>query len=297
MTRKGCIWGWLIGIVALLVIFLITLITIESILGQSVTFPTYGARVGLVRVEGILSDGRYLIEDLTSMQNDSGIKALVLRVESPGGGVAASQEIYEKLVEIRNGGLPLVVSMGGIAASGGYYISCPADSIIANPGTITGSIGVIMSFTNLTELFDKVGMDFEVVKSGQYKDTGSWSRSMTEEERALLQGTVDDIHDQFVETVARERAMAPEEVRALADGRILSGRQALEAGLLDDLGTLDDAIAMAGRMGGIEGEPRVQEPVRRQRLTLWDLMTGSVGRFLEPAASQPGAQYLYSPSK
>ena len=184
-----------------------------------------------------------------------------------------------------------------VAASGGYYIASPADSIIANPGTITGSIGVLMSFTNLEGLFDKIGMDFEVIKSGEYKDTGSWSREMTVEERALLQETVDDIHAQFVEAVAANRNLERAAVEALADGRVFSGRQALEAGLVDGLGTLDEAIATAGRMAGIPGEPRVQEPVRYKRLTLADLLTSAIARLAEPGDLLAGAQYLYRPAK
>ncbi len=228
MTRKGCIWGWLIGVLALLVIFLVTMVAIESLLGQHLSFPTYGARVGLVRVEGGIYDSRQIIKDLESMVENPGIEAIVLRVDSPGGGAAASQEIFEYIRGIQEEGVPLVVSMGSVAASGGYYIACTADTIFANPGTLTGSIGVVMSFTNLEELFGKIGLDFEVIKSGRFKDTGSWSRQMTDAERALLQETIDDIHAQFVEAVAEGRGMEYDAVAVLADGRIFSGRQALE---------------------------------------------------------------------
>jgi protease-4 len=297
MTRKGCIWGWLIGAAALLVIFLVTMVTIESLLGQRLALPTYGARVGLVRVEGAIYDPRAIIDDLEWMVKDAGVKALVLRVDSPGGGASAAQEIHEYIRGIQKDGVPIVVSMGSMAASGGYYISCSADTIVANPGTLTGSIGVIMSFTNLEELFGKIGMDFDVIKSGRYKDTGSWSREMTDDERALLQGTIDDIHAQFVEAVAEGRGMGFDDVAGLADGRIFSGRQALEAGLVDRLGTLEDAIAIAGRMGGIEGTPHVQEPVRHERLTLLELLTGAASGIVAPEASHMGANYIYRPSK
>jgi protease-4 len=296
MTRKGCITAWLIGVVGVVVIFLVTIIAIEALLGERVTLPAVGARVGLVRIEGILTDARTIIEDLDGMEA-AGVSALVLRIDSPGGGVVASQEIYRRLLDLKEAGIPIVVSMGAVAASGGYYVASPADSIIANPGTITGSIGVIMSFTNLEGLFEKIGMDFEVVKSGEYKDVGSWSREMTAEERALLQGTVDDIHAQFVEAVAANRNMERSAVERLADGRIFSGRQAVEVGLVDGLGTLDQAIAVAGRMAGIRGRPRVQEPVRYKRLTLADLLTSTISRLAAPAGRGSGAQYLYEPAK
>ncbi len=297
MVRKGCVWGWLIGVLAILVVFLVTVVTIEALLGQQVTFPAYGDRVGLVRIEGLLTDSRTVVQDLKAMGDDTGIRAIVIRVDSPGGGVAASQEIYDEIVRVRDGGTPIVVSMGSVAASGGYYVACPGDSILANPGTITGSIGVIMEFAQFQELFGKIGIDFDVVKSGEFKDIGSMSRPLTEGERALLQSTVDDIHTQFVETIAAERDMDTEAVRRLADGRIMSGRQALEAGLVDRLGSLRIAIAVAGRMGGIEGEPKVQEPARPMRLTLLDLLSGSISRALRPDASSFGAQYLYRPAK
>ncbi len=297
MTRKGCLWGWLAGTVGLLVIFLVTMILIESLLGRQMRFPTYGAYIGLVRIEGIISDSSDVIADLQFFDGGGGLKALVVRVDSPGGGVSASQEIYEEIVAIRESGIPVVVSMGAMAASGGYYVSCPADTIVANPGTLTGSIGVIMSFVNLEELFDKVGVDFEVVKSGEYKDIGSMNREMTPEEHELLQSTIDDIHLQFMEVVATERSLNMESVCEMADGRIFSGRQALERGLVDVLGTLDDAQLLAARMGGIQGDPRVLEPVKTHRLTLADLLGRSVLGLLDPASVPAGAQYLFRPAK
>ena len=298
MARKGCIWGWIIGVVALLVIFLITIIAIETLLGERVTLPSYGAHVGLLRVEGVIVDSRQLIEDLKTMEKDGAIKAVVLRIDSPGGGVAASQEIYDYIVGFKERtSLPIVVSMGAVAASGGYYVACPADSIIANPGTLTGSIGVLMSFPSIEELLAKIGVSMNVVKSGEFKDVGSWSRTMTDGERALLQTTIDDIQSQFVEAVSAGRGMDESAVRSIADGRILSGRQALELGLVDRLGTLEDAVATAGRMGGITGEPPVREPVRLRRLTLRDLLTGTLSRLVEPGVRSYGAQYMYEPAK
>jgi protease-4 len=297
MTKKGCLWGWLAGTVGLLVIFLVTMILIESLLGRQMRFPTYGAHIGLVRIEGVISDSRDVIADLRSFEGDGAMKALVVRIDSPGGSVSASQEIYEEIVAIRETGIPVVVSMGAMAASGGYYVACPADTIVANAGTLTGSIGVIMSFMNLEELFGKVGVDFEVVKSGEYKDMGSMNREMTAKERELLQTTIDDIHLQFIEVVATERSLDMKSVREIADGRIFSGRQALERGLVDVLGTLDDAQLLAARMGGIKGEPRVLEPVKVHRLTLTDLLGRSVLGLLEPASVPAGAQYLFRPAK
>lgn len=296
MTRQGCIWGWLIGLGAVLIVVLVTVMAVESLLGDRVSFTMPGARVGLVRVEGVLADSRPVLDDLDEMER-LGVRALVLRVDSPGGGAAASQEIYERLVELNEQGMPIVASFGSIAASGGYYVAVPADTIVANPASLTGSIGVIMSFANLEELFEKIGLSYEVVKSGRYKDIGSWSREMTDEEHRLLQETLDDIRLQFVEAVSEHRGMTYEEVDAVADGRIMSGRQALAAGLIDTLGTLDDAVAIAARMGGIEGEPRVQEPVKPRRFTLLDALTGTVSGLVSRAGGPYGAQYIYDPHK
>ncbi len=298
MTKRGCLWGWLAGAAVLLVVFLVTMIMIESLLGgDGMRFPTYGAHVGLVRVEGVIADSRSVIKDLRYFEDVGGIQALVIRIDSPGGGVAATQEIVNEIDRLRETGLPVVASMGAVAASGGYYIACSADSVFANPGTLTGSIGVIMSFTNLEEFFSKIGMSTEVVKSGEYKDIGSWSREMTPAERELLQGTVDDIHAQFVEAVTLGRGLSQSEVEAIADGRVFSGRQALSLKLVDALGTLDDAVLAAGRMGEIEGDPRVMEPVKRERLTLMDVLTGSLRSILPEMALPGGALYLYRPSK
>jgi protease-4 len=297
MANRGCLWGWIIGVAALLLIVLVTVITIESVLGERISFPMPGRHVGLVRVEGLLADPDPVIDDIDELSADPSMAALVLRIDSPGGGVAASQEIFARIAEVRDGGTPIIVSMGTVAASGGYYIACPADTIFANAGTLTGSIGVVLSFLNFEDLFGKIGVDLEVVKSGRYKDTGSWARSMTDDERALLQETIDDIHTQFVEVVTSERGLARADVEQLADGRILSGRQALEAGLVDTIGTLDDAIALAGRRAGIDGEPGVRTPVRPRRFTLFDLVGGGLASLVDEPAARAGAQYLWCPGK
>ncbi len=297
MANRGCLWGWIIGVVALLLIVLVTVITIETVLGERISFPLPGPAVGLIRVEGLLADPGPVISDIDAMTEDSSVRAIVLRIDSPGGGVAASQEIYARIVQARDEGTPFVVSMGTVAASGGYYIACPAESILANPGTLTGSIGVVLSFLNFSELFGKIGVDLEVVKSGRYKDTGSWAREMTDRERELLQTTIDDIHEQFVEAVVLERGLERARVESLADGRVLSGRQALDAGLIDRLGTLDEAIAVAGRLAGIRGEPAVRAPVRPRQLTLFDLVGRALGGLVDEPSVRAGAQYLWCPGK
>lgn len=233
-----------------------------------------GSKVGLLELKGVIYDSRSFVDDIERFLDNSSVKALVIRINSPGGGVAASQEIYEAIKRATED-VPVVVSMAGVAASGGYYSAIAADSIFANPGTTTGSIGVIASISQFYRLLDKIGIDNEVIKSGKFKDTGSSARKMTSDERAYLQGWIDDAYEQFVEAVAEERNLPLEEVKKVADGRVFTGRQALELGLIDRIGDLHDAIMTAGEMAGIKGVPVVLEK-KKKKLTLLDILLGDV---------------------
>ena len=230
-----------------------------------------GEKVAVVRIEGVIVDSREAIEELRKFRDNPSIKAIVLRIDSPGGGVVASQEIHSEVLKTRaEGKAKVVTSMGNLAASGGYYIAAATDRIVANPGTLTGSIGVIMELANVQGLMEKVGVQSVVIKSGKHKDLASPFRTMSAEDRALLQSVLDDVHDQFIQAVAAGRAMKVEQVRDLADGRVFTGRQAKTARLVDELGDLQDAIKLAGKMVGIAGEPRVVET--RKRFSLRDLL-------------------------
>lgn len=231
------------------------------------TTLVFGEKIGVLEIKGVIVDAQPAIKDLTEFTKDASIKAIVLRVESPGGGVSPSQELYREIRRtVRK--KPVVVSMGSVAASGGYYISAGAQKIYANPGTITGSIGVILQFTNFQELFDKIGFQLETVKSGPYKDVGNPAREMTPQERAYLQRMVDNVHQQFVRDVARGRHLPEEKVSAVADGRIFTGEQARDLGLVDELGSLKDAINAAAKIAGIKGEPKVVYPEKEKRSLL-----------------------------
>jgi len=221
-------------------------------------------RVALIRIEGVILDSQQTITELKRFADNPLVKAIVLRIDSPGGGVVPSQEIYDAVQRIRNkNNKAVIASMGTVAASGGYYIASATDRIVANPGSLTGSIGVIMETANVEGLLKKIGVEGIVVKSGKFKDVGSPLRKMTDEEQALLQSVMDDVHMQFIDAVAEGRALEVSAVQALADGRIFTGRQAKEAKLVDELGNLDDAIQLAADLAGIEGEPKVVEPRRR----------------------------------
>lgn len=258
-----------------------------------------GGRIALLEVDGIIADDEQFIEDLRALDRDGSVRGWVVAINSPGGVVAPSQSIYEELRKLRaRDSRPVVAAIGSVGASGGYYVALGADSILAMPGSITGSIGVIMEFPNVTGLMDKVGVEMEVVKSGAQKDLGSPFRDMGPEDRALLLAMVEDVHAQFIEAVARERRMTVEDVTALADGRILSGRQALAQGLVDRLGNVEEAIALAGRMAGIGTDPGIVKPPRDREGLLADLLLGrtameSLTRLANPLGGVgPVIQYL-----
>lgn len=256
---------------------------------------SFGKKIALVTVAGPIMDSRQAVKEIKEYADDEGVAAIVLRVESPGGAVAPSQEIY---TEVRRAAAlkTVVVSMGALAASGGYYISAPATRIVANPGTLTGSIGVIMEIPNFKVLMEKVGVRTEVIRSGEHKGMASVMRDMTDEDRAILQTLIDDVFAQFVADVAEARGMAEEDVRALADGRVYTGRQALDLGLVDELGGLEHAVSVAADLSGIEGEPNIVS--RRENLSILDLLRQSVTERLGGLADgfvPVKISYLYSP--
>ena len=228
-------------------------------------------RVALIRIEGVILDAQATIGELKQYSENPLVKAIVLRIDSPGGGVVPSQEIHDAVKRVKNkSNKAVIASMGTVAASGGYYIAAATDRIIANPGTLTGSIGVIMEMANFEGLMKKVGVEGVVIKSGRFKDVGSPLRKMSDEERKLLQSVMDDVHHQFIQAVADGRSLEVSDVEPLADGRIYTGRQAKEARLVDELGDLDDAIHIAADIAGMEGEPKVVEP--RKRFSFRDII-------------------------
>lgn len=221
--------------------------------------------VAVVELNGVILDSKKVLKRLERAEEDPSVKAVVLRLNSPGGAVAPSQEIYERVKKFKK---PLVASMGSVAASGAFYIACGVKQVFANPGTITGSIGVIMEFANLEKLYEWAKIKRYSIKTGRFKDAGADYREMTEEDRALLQGMVDDVLLQFKEAVSQGRNISMEEVTAIADGRVLSGSQAIKAKLVDRLGTIDDAILEAAKQGGIEGKPHVVYPEESKKKLL-----------------------------
>jgi protease-4 len=259
---RGCL-----TVLVVLAAFFVLLVVISRMDSFSLA---RGEKVAVIPVSGLISDSESVIDSLKRFGKDNSVKAVVLRINSPGGGVAPSQEIYEEVRKL-NARKPVLTSMGALAASGGYYIAAATRKVYANPGTMTGSIGVIMPFMNVKDLVEKIGLKGMTVKSGQFKDIGSPLRDMTPQEQALLQGVVDNVHRQFVNAVAEGRGLPRDEVMKIADGRIFTGEQAKALGLVDALGNLEDAVADAARMGKISGEPKVVTPPK-SKISLLDLL-------------------------
>ncbi|MGC8874258.1 MAG: signal peptide peptidase SppA [Chloroflexia bacterium] len=280
--------------------------------GRGASFPGARQKIALVRVEGVIVSGRYslnaiyssvapaqtIAEQLDAAARDPSVVAVILRINSPGGGVVPSDEIYRAVKRVRAAGKPVVASMGDMAASGGYYIAAGADYIVANPHTTTGSIGVIMTILNLEGLYEKLGVAQEVIKSSRFKDIGSPARPLTEEERAILQGLVDQAYEAFVRVVAEGRSLPIETVRELADGRIYSGQQALDKRLVDELGGIPEALEAARRLSGVP-QARLVEPPTPSWL---EIALGALRPVTAPEVreilglDQPlSLQYLYSP--
>jgi len=243
--------------------FIIVLLLVTLIVGISVGFMVSGdgfgvggERVAVLRIEDIILDSQIYIESISSIKKDKSIKAVVLRIDSPGGAVGPSQEIYSEVKLLREK-LPVVASIGTVGASGGYYIACAAEKIVANPGAITGSIGVIAQFVNYEQLLSWAKLNVEVIKSGEFKDVGSPLRQMTESERKYFQELIDNVHSQFKLAVSEGRGIGSKQMDQIADGRIFTGEQAKNLKLVDELGSVSDAIRLAGTMSGIGKEPEV----------------------------------------
>ena len=238
----------------------------------------FSAKIGVIPVDGAISASQKVTSQLVKFRKDKGIRAIVLKINSPGGAIAPSQEIYreiEKTIPTKK----VVASMGTVAASGGYYIAAAANKIVANPGTITGSIGVIMEFVRVEDLLNKIGVDLEIMKSGEFKDIGSPDRKLTKRERELLDAMIMDMQKQFMEAIVRGRGLSLERVQKIADGRIFSGAQAKELGLVDFLGNFEDAVEITKELAGIKGDVTLVY-AKKSKFELFDLLFETGARFV-----------------
>lgn len=276
-------------------LFFVIVFVVIALLSLVVTFSdkvALGEKVALVRVVGVILDSTGTIDELKKYAKDNSVKAIVIRVDSPGGGVAPSQEIYGEILKIREK-KKVIVSMGSVAASGGYYIAAPADRIVANAGTLTGSIGVIMEIPNVEGLMEKVGVKAQIIKSGKHKDIASVYKTMSQEEKQILQTVLDDVHNQFIHAVSDARGLQFEVIKEIADGRIFTGREAKEIGLVDELGSLQDAIMLAGELGGIKGEPQVV--TKEDKFSVMDFLKGNFpGKLISNVFSGIQLKYMFT---
>ncbi len=257
----------------------------------------FGESVGIIELFDVINEstGRPVIKQLDKWVDNNSIKAVVIHLNTPGGGVSISQEVYDAVLRMSEK-KPVVAAMASVSASGGYYIACAADRIIANPGTITGSIGVIFQFQNYGPLLEKIGINTETIKSGELKDVGSYARSMTKKEELMLKSVVMDTYEQFISAVAEGRGMERDEIYPLADGSIFTGYQALNLGLVDTLGGLKEAVDLAAELADIDGEPRIVRPYKRRKGSIFDLMEQvllNINKQFESKMAGPQLLYIY----
>jgi len=295
--RRSNLLLWLVVGGGALLFFVLCLVAMAMFAARGPSFSFGGNQIAVLDLEGIILDSKDFVEQLNDYGKSGGVRAVVLRINSPGGGVAASQEIYEAVRKFRaETRKKVVVSMSSVAASGGYYVACGADRVFANPGSITGSIGVIAEWYNYGDLLRWAKLQEIVFKSGEFKDSGSGARPLTDAEKVYFQSLIDNMYGQFVAAVATNRKLAVDTVRKLADGRVYTGQEAKNNGLVDELGTLQDAVAAAAKLAGIVGEPGIIKPVKR-RITFLDLLLGdartTLGLNSDPSESHIRFQYLW----
>lgn len=283
MKRSTLTWI-IVGGVVLLCVFFIGLFALMAIASDDDGFMAgSGDRIAVVPVEGVIDDGmaKTVNRQLKQFGDDSRVKAIILRIDSPGGGVSASQEIHREVIRLKEKGKKIVVSMGSVAASGGYYIAAPADRIFANQGTITGSIGVIAEWINYKDLAEWAKIKPVVFKSGEFKDTGSPTRELTDRDKEFFQGLITELYGQFLGAVAdgrrgkgvKDNALDDEKIKALADGRVYSGEAAVKNGLVDEIGNYEDAVKATAMLVGIKGEPHIVTPPKpKEGFSLLDLL-------------------------
>jgi protease-4 len=296
MRNRMLIWLLLGG--GAFVLLAVSVIAISLTIGPDETGDfAFSDRIQVVDVEGQLLQSRQILDQLKRYEDSDSVKAILLNIDSPGGGVAVSQEIYAEVKRLREKNKKTIVAyLSSTGASGAYYIACAADKIVANPGTIVGSIGVIAEWVNYADLLQWAKLKDVVFKTGEFKDTGSPTRPITENERKYFQGLIDDMYVQFVEAVSSGRKMDLQEVRAVADGRVFTGRDAQQRKLIDEIGNFQDAVDVTAKLAGISGKPRLLRP-SRQRVTILDVLTTDLSRLVpfggQSMTSQIKFQYLW----
>lgn len=266
------ILGITIGLFAAASLFFLLIFLIFFAAPEDETLSTTGEKIAIVELKDVILSSDEIVRQFKKYRENKSVRAIVFRMETPGGGVSASQEIYEEVRKTRESGKPVIVSMGSVAASGGYYAACGATKIVANPGSMTGSIGVIFQFLHVGDLLNKLGIDASTYKTGRFKDSGSPLRKPSEEDSRYFDQLLADVYEQFVDVVSKERKLEKKYVKKYADGRVFTGRQALEYGFVDTLGTYQDAIDLAANIAGISGKPKIVKETKKQKF--WEIILG-----------------------
>lgn len=287
---------WIIFLIILLpvVLGIVTLVTRQHNFG-ALPSPT-SKRIGLIEITGVITESRDYIRQLKSFRQDNSIAGVLLRIDSPGGAVAPSQEIYREVARFKSEKKPVIITMGNVAASGGYYIASPGHTIFADPGTLTGSIGVILTIPFFKDLANKIGVRFRVFKAGKYKDMTTPYREMSPEEQKIIQDVLDDTHNQFINDVAIGREMDVDSIGELADGRIFTGRQAVTAGLVDTLGGFEEALDYLRKQSGVSERARVVRRFQKDSF-FEDFLMEEILHILPPfrRVLDSGMYFLYAP--
>src|SRR5882672_6823652 len=296
MQNRTLIW-LLLGGGAFVLLVVLVLAVVLTFSGDGRAEFAFSGQVQVVDIDGELVESRPIIDQLKRYEESNSVKAILLNIDSPGGGVAVSQEIYTEVKRLREKKDKIVIAyLSSTGASGAYYVACAANKIIANPGTIVGSIGVIAEWVNYQDLLQWAKVKEVVFKTGEFKDTGSPTRELTDRERTYFQGLIDDMYVQFVEAVASGRKLELQEVRMMADGRVFTGRDAKERKLIDEIGNFQDAVDLTAKLAGISGKPRLIR-LTRQRVTLLDVLTTDLSRFVpfngQTLKSQIRFQYVW----
>lgn len=271
---------WIVGLVIAFCFFFGSFFFFAGAIASLAGSHREKGNIAVVEVLGGIFESKPVVRKLRDLKKEEGVKAVVLRVDSPGGSVSASQEIFEAVKDFKEK-KPIIVSMGTVAASGGYYVAAPASRIVANPGTVTGSIGVRMELMNVEDLLQWVRLRPTTLKSGVLKDIGSPTRPMTPEEREFLEGILRELHAQFKKAIAESRGLNADEVEALSDGRVFTGETAKEKKLIDEIGSLDRAVTIAGELAGLKEEPEPFYPPDEDAPFLQQLIEGATGRFFD----------------
>lgn len=293
MRKRDTVILLFMGVALLLFVVVLVSGLSEDSSDLDFTLGAGGDRVALVQITGQIESSESIVRQIRHWSSQGNVAAIVVRLDSPGGGVAASQEIFEEIGKAREKGKKVVASMGSVAASGAYYIACAVDTVVANPGTLTGSIGVILQFPVFEGLMDKVGVRLETIRSGEFKDVGNPGRSITPREEEMLQSVIDNTFDQFVDVVAEGRRMSRDSVLTFATGAIFTGEQALDLGMVDVLGNYQDAIDLAATMCGLDPDPRTVRTTTRKRVGLWDLLGSSLGLHWNHEEGMVGPRLAY----